>query len=486
MAEVTTVKLVKNKWSSYDLDLDHIDEIIKRKNLDPNKDPIFIVSYDKAGIYSVPDNEIRDIKTPCIISGSSSIKKLAELTGIEHNIYWENSDTDIFFLGNETSATYKLANVDIVASQYNSVKKLLHSFDLPCCRVAYDSRYIWFSYQAVRALVLQEYAVHSSYANYDRFKEEIKNRGGNINSAQFYWDRTMVRLTKYKNRGFNYKFSHDTFFPIENPSYFIDYLMNEASLYNPKLIEENIINLPGSINTLLQGNYVKCEITNEFAEKLKKMANNKDEEKHRKETLDKLIRPKDIWDILDEDAKVIITERICKIDKDHNEQIVDLINEAFGDREEVNKFIMSYLNKKNERNKQKKLQTLRKEKVANPLKEELLDSDEGEVSYMGEDIKKIMNKKKISVPSISSCKVVPSVSLPKITPQEITKKGKIEIDTKSALNEGYVKIFNNIKQIIENDMTKDPISFRLLIHRELAKLEEMRLVDSLNEKFRTT
>jgi hypothetical protein len=62
-------------------------------------------------------------------------------------------DVDLFILNSEVMKIASMGEVDFIHSDFESVEELLLGYDLPVCRVAYNSHGFWISAHAIAAIL---------------------------------------------------------------------------------------------------------------------------------------------------------------------------------------------------------------------------------------------------------------------------------------------------------------------------------------------
>lgn len=144
---------------------------------------LFDMSYNSGGV---------------VVAGSAAIHKLAEF--LEVKINWKTNDTDIFFLGSPKMGRCRANDCDIIASKFGGVEELLNSFDLPCSRVAYDDRYIFFTQQAIKAILYGEYWLADMVTDEKKYCKALTEIPRSHLKHEFF-TKTQARIVKYSERG---------------------------------------------------------------------------------------------------------------------------------------------------------------------------------------------------------------------------------------------------------------------------------------------
>ena len=113
-----------------------------------------------------------------IIAGSQPLKmielSLCTWKNGKRGRHWESSDTNMFFLCSEAHTT-KMSNLEFIYTPFGTVEELLLSFDLPCCRVAYNPKFgTWISAHTITALFTGIYYLSKNMESLDKFVQTVK------------------------------------------------------------------------------------------------------------------------------------------------------------------------------------------------------------------------------------------------------------------------------------------------------------------------
>ena len=142
-------------------------------------------------------NNYAESNSTVVIAGSAAILKLAEILGVQ--LSWKAADRDIFFIGAVGRGRIVIDDIDIVASEFDSVMDLLDSFDLPCSRVAYTNRYIFFTQQALEAILYGKYWIASIVKNKKDYCDSLTEIKSDTQRLTFF-NKTQSRIEKYGRR----------------------------------------------------------------------------------------------------------------------------------------------------------------------------------------------------------------------------------------------------------------------------------------------
>jgi hypothetical protein len=115
------------------------------------------------------------------------------------------SDTDIFFLDSPANHRFIIPGIDLVHTKAKTVEELLINFDLPCCRVAFNSRSdYWISAQCLGSLLDGTYQLPTYVSNPTRFYAMLdQHRNYETTSVEkMLFSRMTQRIEKYIERGF--------------------------------------------------------------------------------------------------------------------------------------------------------------------------------------------------------------------------------------------------------------------------------------------
>ena len=119
---------------------------------------------------------------------------------------WRPGDVDTFFLNMPQQFRQKLSFTDLVHVKAKTPEELLMNFDLPCCRVAVNTRYdIWVSAHALYAVMTGKYYLPLYLKTKEGFSALLAQHKANpvLHEAEdFLYDRFTGRVDKYKTRGF--------------------------------------------------------------------------------------------------------------------------------------------------------------------------------------------------------------------------------------------------------------------------------------------
>lgn len=119
---------------------------------------------------------------------------------------FQPGDVDIFFLNSPINHRMSMNGVDIVHTRATTVNALLTDFDLPCCRVAINSRGdIWASAHCLDAVLTGTFYQPKYLQNKELFTNLINDHRGDdplTVPEDFLFNRIMNRTDKYKSRGF--------------------------------------------------------------------------------------------------------------------------------------------------------------------------------------------------------------------------------------------------------------------------------------------
>ena len=156
--------------------------------------------------------------TNMVFAGSSALNQLIHmwtqpdkvihlpLSARETMREWRPSDVDTFFLGMPCQFRQKLAFTDLVHVKEKTPEELLMHFDLPCCRVAINTRYdIWVSAHALYAVMTGKYYLPLYLKTKESFSSLLAQHKANpvLHDAESYlYERFTGRVDKYKKRGF--------------------------------------------------------------------------------------------------------------------------------------------------------------------------------------------------------------------------------------------------------------------------------------------
>lgn len=115
------------------------------------------------------------------------------------------SDTDIFFLDSPANHRFMIPGIDLVHTKAKTVEELLLNFDLPCCRVAFNSRSdYWISAQCLGSLLDGTYHLPTYVSDPTRFYAMLdQHRNYETTSVEkMLFTRMTQRIEKYIERGF--------------------------------------------------------------------------------------------------------------------------------------------------------------------------------------------------------------------------------------------------------------------------------------------
>lgn len=150
-------------------------------------------------------DDMKKIVYKPVIAGSSAMYFLLKYLKQEKQFNLMPGDHDIFFFNCPQAFHQKLGEVDLIASPCKDVAELFDSFDLPCCRVAYNDEYLWISQKAIMALIWHGRTLISrAFLERNVFEAACKKYSIPNLFRDRMWELNQARLTKYRSRGFEF------------------------------------------------------------------------------------------------------------------------------------------------------------------------------------------------------------------------------------------------------------------------------------------
>lgn len=156
----------------------------KLENLDVNDltDPIYCVEIsfenDKSPYPIIYDGA--NLST--VVTGSQAINKLANIIGADQ--IKTKDDTSIYYLHCPCWFYSSFNDGYIIAGEFTNVVEVLNSIPLPCCRVGYGGNCIFFSEQALLALIYRMYKLSVDLFTFDSINNTYTKAGAKINAAK--------------------------------------------------------------------------------------------------------------------------------------------------------------------------------------------------------------------------------------------------------------------------------------------------------------
>lgn len=180
------------------------DEILKWAKENPTQDIIYHLT--ARHLTMLPTVEVNG----WVVAGSAALYSFITANKLmprdQTNAWKEETDTDIFILNSKENHRRKMGKTDFVHSKETTVADLLLNFDLPCCRIATNTRYeYWISAQCLASILTGQYSIPSYVTDCDNFKLILQKNGlGSPNPAieNFLHERLRDRIAKYSRRGF--------------------------------------------------------------------------------------------------------------------------------------------------------------------------------------------------------------------------------------------------------------------------------------------
>ena len=165
-------------------------------------------------------SELRSPDNICIAGSSALARLFMILNGSDPQ--WNPKDVDIFILNSKANSRFNRHNyhVDLIHSTCETAVELISSFDLPCCRVAYDFNFTFtVSIQALAAIFSRKMYIPKYMNNIGDFKHildmnstikpEFASRSYISTWYDMMFNRLKERIVKYRSRGFAPQF-YDT------------------------------------------------------------------------------------------------------------------------------------------------------------------------------------------------------------------------------------------------------------------------------------
>lgn len=147
-------------------------------------------------------------KAEAVIAGSAAMKFLFNYFYPDRDLHWTVGDVDLFFLDSVEEGRKTVGQVDLVASRHKTVIELLNAFDLPCCRVAYNSQFLCFTLQAANACFNKKCYISSVLTNEKAFKKAL-HPIKDPEELDRIWQKTHKRIEKYRTRGIGFSVISD-------------------------------------------------------------------------------------------------------------------------------------------------------------------------------------------------------------------------------------------------------------------------------------
>lgn len=180
-----------------------------------------------------------------VIAGSAALHYLQQrgIYGSFSGATWKASDVDVFILNCNVNDRFPMGTVDLVKAKETTVEQLLLNFDLGCCRVAYDLEMnFWVSLQCFNAIFkhwypmpkyLKEKKTFQNVLLENRNKEQRKMFGDGMHhgAENMMYDRFLLRLKKYSDRGFGVRWvDTTTILPwVKNRFHYAEWVENPSA-----------------------------------------------------------------------------------------------------------------------------------------------------------------------------------------------------------------------------------------------------------------
>ena len=148
----------------------------------------------------------------CVVAGSYALWTLSQFLN-KHN--WKPGDIDLFLLNRTQHARHNPGDglLDIVHTMDKTAEEVIINFDLPCCRVAFDTNYTFYvSIHALTAILSKNVYLPSYLKDGTKFKYLLQKyelspsnqKGGTVDFYHtFLINRMQDRIKKYQSRGFS-------------------------------------------------------------------------------------------------------------------------------------------------------------------------------------------------------------------------------------------------------------------------------------------
>ena len=200
-----------------------------------------------------------------VVAGSHALWVLARNLHSSFDSKWKPGDIDLFLLDQEQHSRCNLGGMDLIQTKDKTPQEVLENFDLPCCRVGFDSNYTFYaSIHALAAIFSKKVYLplylkqRLSFVNkLKEFEENVPPEYERCHINSYYQrlvDRFVERIRKYQSRGFSFQwYETDYVLPwIKTRFHYIDFAKNIITEQQKKYIkdERERVNKLGKIKKL--------------------------------------------------------------------------------------------------------------------------------------------------------------------------------------------------------------------------------------------